>query len=123
VAEMVRRIYEKHPKLVQFGALLVAFFLLNALINHNETNVLWRLPALLSALPGVINDLAENLMFNWFPIEVYDPDLDDYEQKALVRELTRGFSRVSIMPSTGNRRTFEARTANVPQTHCRHTML
>lgn len=90
---MGKKIYEKHPKLVQLGVLLVAFFLLNSLINPSETNVLWRLPSLLSALPGVINDLAENLMFNWFPIEVYDPDLDDYEQKALVRELTRGFSR------------------------------
>lgn len=90
---MGKKIYEKHPKLVQFGILLVAFFLLNALINPSETNVLWRLPSLLSTLPGVINDLAENLMFNWFPVEVYDADLEEYEQKALVRELTRGFSR------------------------------
>lgn len=90
---MGTKIYEKHPKLAQFGVLLVGFFLLIILVSPSDTNVLWRLPPLLAPLPGMINDLAENLMFNWFPVQVYDPDLDDYEQSALLRELTRGFSR------------------------------
>ncbi|MDC1481769.1 ABC transporter permease subunit [Ascidiaceihabitans sp.] len=32
-------------------------------------------------------------MYDWFPVEIYDPELEEYETSALVRELTRGFSR------------------------------
>ena len=85
--------FKKHPKLVQFMALLIGFFLLVVLITPNEANVLWRFPSLLAWLPGWINALAENLMFNWFLIEVYDSDLEEYENSALIREVTRGFSR------------------------------
>lgn len=85
--------FAKHPTLSKFLILLAAFFALVLLVNPNESNVLWRLPALLSPLPGVINDFAENLMFNWFPIEIYDPVVEEYEEVALLREITRGFSR------------------------------
>ncbi|HUS54037.1 MAG TPA: ABC transporter permease subunit [Thermohalobaculum sp.] len=84
---------KKHPQLTQFALLLVAFFLLVALVTPSETNVLWRLPSLLAPLPGAINVFAEHLMFDWLPIQVYDPELDEYEQSALLREITRGFSR------------------------------
>jgi len=84
------------PKLVQFALLLVAFLLLYQLIAPNEANVLWRLPALLGELPAGISNFAEYLMFEWLPIEVYDPDLDDYETTALLREVTRGFSRAVL---------------------------
>ena len=85
--------YKKHPQLVQFALILIGFFLLILLVPRNEGNVLWRFPSLIAWLPGWINTLAENLMFNWFLIEVYDADLEEYEQSALIREITRGFSR------------------------------
>lgn len=85
--------FTKHSKLSQFLLLLVAFFALVFLVSPSDTNALWRLPSLLAPLPGLINDFAENLMFNWFPVDVYDPDIEEYEQVALLREVTRGFSR------------------------------
>ena len=86
-------ILEKHPRLVQFAVLLSAFFLLVIFIVPSETNVLWRLPSLLAPLPGAIHEFANYLMFDWLPIQVYDADLEEYEQSALLREVTRGFSR------------------------------
>jgi glycine betaine/proline transport system permease protein len=85
--------FTKHRKLSQFVILLIAFFALVILVTPSDTNVLWRFPSLLASLPGIINDFAENLMFNWFPIEVYDPHIEEYEEVALLREVTRGFSR------------------------------
>ncbi len=82
--------YQKHPKLVQFLGILVGFFALIAIIPQDEGNYLWRLPSLLAWLPGWINTLADNLMFNWFQIDVWDPDLEEYEKSALIREVTRG---------------------------------
>jgi glycine betaine/proline transport system permease protein len=84
---------KKHPKLVQFIGLLVVFFLLIILVSPNADNILWRLPSLLAPLPGKINSSVEYLMFDWMPISVWDPIIEDYEQKALLREVTRGFSR------------------------------
>jgi len=93
VPDMDTSFFTKHRKLSQFGILLIAFFALVILVKPNEANVLWRFPSLLASLPGIINDFAENLMFNWFPIQVYDPHIEEYEEVALLRELTRGFSR------------------------------
>jgi glycine betaine/proline transport system permease protein len=90
---MGANLWNKHPKLVQFAILLIGFFLLVGLVARNETNILWRLPSLLAWLPGAINTFVEHLMFDWFPVDVWDPDLEEYEQSALLRELTRGFSR------------------------------
>ena len=84
---------KKHPKLAQFAALLVAFFLLVALITPSETNVLWRLPSLLATWPEAIHNFSQYVMFDAFPVQVYDSDLEEYEQSALIREVTRGFSR------------------------------
>ncbi|HCH22670.1 MAG TPA: glycine/betaine ABC transporter [Oceanospirillaceae bacterium] len=44
-------------------------------------------------IPKLINEFAEHLMFDWFPVDVYDPDIEEYEESALVKELTRSFSR------------------------------
>ena len=83
----------QRSKLAQFILLLVVFLTLCFAIEPSETNVLWRFPALFAGLPGAINGFAENLMYEWFLVEVYDPDLEEYETSALIRELTRGFSR------------------------------
>ena len=82
----------KHPKIVQFAFLLAAFFLLCLSISPSETNYLWRLPPLLKQLPVIINDSVRYLMFDWMPINVYDPIIEDYEEKPLFREMTRTVS-------------------------------
>ncbi len=84
--------YSKHPKTVQFAVLLVAFVLLCVSITPSETNYLWRLPALFSSLPSLINDSVRYLMFDWMLIEVYDPEIQEHEQKPLFREVTRSIS-------------------------------
>ncbi len=82
----------KHSKVVQFAVLLAVFFLLCLLIGPAESNYLWRLPPLLERLPAIINDSVRYLMFDWWPIKVYDPIIEDYEEEALFREFTRAVS-------------------------------
>ncbi len=84
---------EKHPKLIQFIFLLVIFFTICFLVSPSETNILWRLPSLFAGVPLVINNFAEYLMYDWMLIEIYDPELEEYEDSALVKEITRSFSR------------------------------
>ncbi len=72
--------------------LIAVFLLLCAIIDPGETNPLWRLPPLLQALPYAINDAVQYMLFEWMPIPVYDPIMDLYEQKPLLREVTRGVS-------------------------------
>ena len=82
----------KHFKTLQILVLLMFFCMLCLLVTPDETNILWRFPALFAGFPGAINGFAEHLMYDWFPVEVYDSDLEEYETSALIRELTRGFS-------------------------------
>ncbi|MDS9947367.1 MAG: ABC transporter permease subunit, partial [Planktomarina sp.] len=84
---------KQYLKYAQFTLLLVVFFALYLIVTPSETNILWRLPALFAGVPGGINWFVEHLMYDWFPVEIYDPELEEYETSALVRELTRGFSR------------------------------
>jgi|TARA_B110000971_G_scaffold77064_1_gene79177 glycine betaine/proline transport system permease protein len=81
-----------NSKALQFALLLLAFFVLSALITPSESNYLWRLPPLLSALPTLINDAVQFIMFDWMPIQVYDPSIEEFEEKALFREITRSIS-------------------------------
>jgi glycine betaine/proline transport system permease protein len=62
------------------------------LIDPSEGNYLWRLPPLLKDIPFLVNDLVRGLMFEWMPIDVYDPTIEEYEQKPLFREITRAIS-------------------------------
>ena len=71
-----------HPKLVQFAALLVVFFILQFTIGPSENNILWRLPAFLAALPAILNNSVEFIMFEWMPIETYNVEIEDYEESA-----------------------------------------
>jgi len=75
-------------KYLQFIALLVIFVLLAQTIGPAD-NLLWRLPPLIQAFPLWINDSISYMMFEWWPIEVYDPDIEEFEEKPLVREFTR----------------------------------
>ena len=40
----------------------------------------------------MVNSSVEFLMFDWMPIETYNPDIEDYEETALVRKITRTIS-------------------------------
>ena len=83
---------KNHPKLFQFFGLLVVFALLCLFIAPSDSNVLWRFPSLIAGLPYLINDSVEYLMFDWWPIQVYDPDIEEFEEKPLVLQLTRAIS-------------------------------
>ncbi len=87
----------KHPKAVQFLILLAVFFILCLVISPSDSNVLWRFPPLLKQLPYIINDSVRYLMFDWMPVQVYDPVIDDYEEKPLFREMTRTVSSVFLL--------------------------
>ena len=82
----------KHPKLLQFSFLLVVFFSFCFSINPSENNIFWRLPSLIKGLPLWIDNTVEYLMFEWLPIQVYDPEIQEFEQKPLLKEITRSLS-------------------------------
>lgn len=84
--------YSKHMKTIQCVGLLVVFISLCFLIVPSEANYLWRLPPLFKALPSLINDSIRYLMFEWMPIQVYDPTIEEYETRPLFREITRAIS-------------------------------
>ncbi len=63
--------------------------LLNWLFGTPTSTSFW-------AIPKLINDFAEHLMFDWFLVDVYDPDIEEYEESALIKELTRSFSRALL---------------------------
>ena len=80
-------------KLAQFAVLVALFLVLCLIIPQNESNVFWRLPALFADWPKAINDFTDYMAFEWVPVQVYDPDLEEYEQSGLLKEISRGFSR------------------------------
>lgn len=83
-------------KYLQFILLIFVFLFLCTIIGPSETNWLWRLPPLLKELPLIINNAVDFMMFEWWPIEVYDAEIEEYEQKPLLREITRGVSGVVL---------------------------
>lgn len=88
---MMQTINQSKP--LQFAILLCLFFFLCFAIEPSETNILWRLPALIAAVPGILNDSVEFLMFDWLNIEIYNEEIEEYEETALLREITRSISR------------------------------
>ena len=75
------------------AALLIAVFLvLYFAIPAGEGNYFWRLPHLIAGWPEWINKSVDYLMFEWLPINIYDPEIDDYEASPLLKEVTRAFS-------------------------------
>jgi glycine betaine/proline transport system permease protein len=77
---------------LQVALLIVVFLILYFTIPTEDGNYLWRLPHLIAWLPQWINDSVDYLMFQWLPIEIYDPEIDDYEASPLLKEVTRAFS-------------------------------
>ncbi len=76
----------------QFAIVIIAFFVLYFAVQPAEGNVLWRFPALLADAPGILTNSINYLMFEWWPIEVYNAEIDDTEDSALLKEFTRGIS-------------------------------
>ena len=76
-------------KYLQFALLLVVFIVLCLVIAPSDSNYLWRLPQLIAQFPFIINDSVDFVMFEWLPIEVYDPEIEDFEEKPLMKEVTR----------------------------------
>ena len=89
-SDIIQALQER--KYLQFILLIVIFLLMYMFVSPSETNVLWRLPPLLIELPNIINSGANYLMFEWWPVEVYDPDIEEFEQKPLFGQITRGVS-------------------------------
>jgi glycine betaine/proline transport system permease protein len=86
----------RHTKPLQFIALLVGFFVLYFSVDPSENNILWRLPSFLADVPQIINDSINYLMFDWFTIEIFDPEIEEYEDSALLKEITRSISRALL---------------------------
>ena len=83
-------------KYLQFILLVIVFLLLCAVVTPSEGNWLWRLPPLLSRLPLIINDAVDYLMFDWWLIDVWDPEIEEFEQKPLMNQFTRSASGVIL---------------------------
>jgi len=66
----------RHPKLAQFAALLVVFFILCFAISPSESNFLWRLPASLAAFPEMLNTSVEFVLFEWIAIATNNPEME-----------------------------------------------
>ena len=73
----LQRFYKGAPKATQFIVLLAVFFLLIFGISPSEGNILWRLPPLLAGLPGTVNNAMEYMLNDWFPIDIYDPEIEE----------------------------------------------
>ena len=68
-----------------FGGLFLAPSLFTWLFGEPESTSFWE-------LPWVLTDFANFLMYEWFPVEIYDPDIEEFEDSALIFEITRGVS-------------------------------
>ena len=86
----------KERKYLQFILLIVIFLLMYMFVSPSENNILWRLPPLFKEVPSIINGAVNYVMFDWWPIEVYDPDIEEYEEKPLFGQITRGISGVIL---------------------------
>ena len=83
----------RNSKPAQFGILLIVFLLLYNLIPQNEGNYFWRLPSLLSFIPIKLNEIIYAALYDWFPLKVWDPVFEMYEEKAAFREFTKSVSQ------------------------------
>ena len=83
----------RSSKPAQFGILLIVFLLLYNLVPHNEGNYFWRLPSLLAFIPIKLNEIIYAALYEWFPLKVYDPIFEMYEEKAAFREFTKSISK------------------------------
>ena len=76
---------------VQFGIIVAIFLILYHTISE-DGGLFWRLPALLAWLPVSLNDWVEYLLFDFWPVQVYDAEFDEYIDSNLIKEFTRSIS-------------------------------
>jgi len=82
----------RERKYLQFLLLIIVFILMCMFIAPTDGSWLWRLPPLLKGLPLAINNGVDYLMFEWWLVDVYDPDIEEYEKQPVMRQVTRGIS-------------------------------
>ena len=70
----------------------VTYNFLGTEVRYIEYSALWRLPPLLAWLPIWVNDSMFFLLNDWMPIEIYDAEIDEYETRPLVLQITRAIS-------------------------------
>jgi len=68
-----------------FGGIFLTPSLFTWFFGEPETTSFWE-------LPRVVTEFANFLMYDWFPVEIYDPDIEEFEDSALIFEITRGIS-------------------------------
>jgi glycine betaine/proline transport system permease protein len=77
---------------LQVVLLIAVFLVLYFAIPAVEGSYFWRLPHLIAGWPEGINNAVDYVMFEWLPIDIYDPEIDDYEASPLLKEVTRAVS-------------------------------
>jgi len=70
----------------------VAYSFLGVEVRYIEYGALWRLPPFLAWLPIWLNDSMYFLLNDWMPIEIYDAEIQEYETRPLVLQITRMIS-------------------------------
>jgi len=68
-----------------FGGLFLVPSLFTWFFGEPESTSFWE-------LPRVVTEFANFLMYEWFPVEIYDPEIEEFEDSALIFEITRGIS-------------------------------
>ena len=68
-----------------FGGLFIVPSLITWFFGEPESTSFWE-------LPRVVTEFANFLMYEWFPVEIYDPEIEEFEDSALIFEITRGVS-------------------------------
>ncbi len=91
---MIEALQQK--KYLQFILLIILFLILCSIITPSEGNWFWRLPPLISKLPIIITNSVDYIMFDWWLIDVWDPDIEEYEEKPLMNQFTRSASGVIL---------------------------
>jgi len=82
----------RERKYLQFLLLIIVFLLMCMFVPATDGSWLWRLPPLLKGFPIWINESVDFVMFDWWLVDVYDPDIEEYEQQPMMRQVTRGIS-------------------------------
>ena len=68
-----------------FGGLFLVPSLFTWFFGEPESTSFWE-------LPRVVTEFANFLMYEWFPVEIYDPEIEEFEDSALIFEITGGIS-------------------------------
>ena len=65
-------------------------------VSYTYFNFLWRLPPWLGWLPIWINDAVYFLLNEWWLIDFWDSDLDDYKTRPFMMHVTRFISSILL---------------------------